>query len=115
MRVCACARVWGTCVCVSVRGKRGGREMQRPLSKSISSRAYSGIVLFERIEMARADPMTSWMSDEMIAISIMIQRMYRTSGEYCTRQICARFMPVLTPSRAESLRGDDKVRQGRGR
>lgn len=43
--------------------------------------------------MAMADPMTSCMSLPIIAISIMIQSMYRGTLGYSRRQTSARFIP----------------------
>ena len=42
------------------------------------------------------------MSDDIIASSIIIQRVYLIGVEYSFRHICARFKPVTTPSRADS-------------
>lgn len=43
--------------------------------------------------MAMADPMTSCMSLPIMAISIMIQSMYRGTLGYSRRQTSARFIP----------------------
>ena len=66
-----------------------------------------------------ADPMTSWMSALMMAISIMIHRVKRGIGVYSCRHTCARFMPRteqencrLTPCRCPSQRKITEVGKG---